>query len=208
MKVGTDGTLLGAWARGGKRILDVGTGTGLIVLMMAQRFPAALLTGIDIDGEAVVQARENVAASPFASRASIELKDFSLMTPADCGLYDAIVSNPPFFADSLRSPDARRSLARHTASLTYRQLMGRAWQLLAPHGELSVVVPADSCRLMESEALLAGFFKVRHCMVRTTASKPPKRAMMAFRKHSAPTEHSELTIGSAEYTELTKDFYL
>lgn len=116
MKVGTDGVLLGAWAQGGKRILDIGSGTGLISLMMAQRFPEAEVVGIDMDADACGQARENVMASPFRDRVEIEccrLQDFggtseaaeALETAEDlksAGVFDAIVSNPPFFVDSLK----------------------------------------------------------------------------------------------------------
>ena len=107
MKVGTDGVLLGAWAPGGKRILDVGSGTGLISLMMAQRFPEAQVLGIDMDGEACEEAAENVAACPFADRVEIEccrLQDYH-----SAESFDAIVSNPPFFLNSLKNPDSKRS---------------------------------------------------------------------------------------------------
>lgn len=147
MKVGTDGTLLGAWARGGRRILDVGTGTGLIALMMAQRFRQACVTGIDIDADAVAQAAENVAASPFAQRISIVRSDVKDME----GLFDAIVSNPPYFVGSLHSPDRQRTMARHADTLPYRLLMQQAQRLLTDEGEMSVVVPTDQQQLMESE---------------------------------------------------------
>jgi tRNA1Val (adenine37-N6)-methyltransferase len=120
MKVGTDGVLLGAWAPGGKRILDVGSGTGLISLMMAQRFPEAQVRGIDMDGEACEEAAENVAASPFADRVEIEccrLQDYHSEES-----FDAIVSNPPFFLNSLKNPDSKRTMARHTDSLPFRDL--------------------------------------------------------------------------------------
>ena len=173
MKVGTDGTLLGAWASPlishfspltPHRILDVGTGTGLIALMMAQRFPLAQVTGIDIDADAALQATENVAASPFASRVTILQHDVATME----GVFDVIVCNPPFFAKALHSPDAQRSVARHDDTLTYAQLMQHARRLLGDDGELSVVVPADQQGRMGSEAALAGFFKSRECAVRTS----------------------------------------
>ena len=227
MKVGTDGTLLGAWARGGSRILDVGTGTGLIALMMAQRFPDASIVGIDIDGQAVSQAAENVAASPFAPRVIIRQQDVAaspfaprvivwqqdvtaLPSPGqdDAEEYDAIVSNPPYFTDSLRSPDSQRTLARHDDTLSYRTLATSAWRLLAEDGELSVVVPADQKGRMEAEAVLAGFFKSRDCSVKTSPRKPAKRCLLAFRKHPCALERTELTIGSDDYHELTKDFYI
>ena len=219
MKVGTDGTLLGAWAHGGSHILDVGTGTGLIALMMAQRFAQAHIVGIDIDAEAAAQARSNVEASPFASRITILQQDFanpltSHLSPLTSHLsplpsnFDAIVSNPPYFTDALPSPDARRTLARHATTLPFSVLMQRSWQLLSDQGELSLVIPADGRSLVESEAVLAGFFKCRECAVRTSPRKPAKRLLLAFAKHPRGMERTELTIGSDAYTELTKDFYL
>ena len=207
MKVGTDGTLLGAWAHGGKRILDIGTGTGLIALMMAQRFADAHVTGIDISEDAVEQARQNAAVSPFAPRIDIRLQDVAHYHGEDAA-FDAIVSNPPYFTDALHSPDAQRTMARHTDTLTYRTLMTQSWQLLSDEGELSVVVPTDSKGLMESEAVLAGFFKCREWLVRTSERKPPKRCLLAFAKHPRPLERGEGTMNGAWYKELTKDFYL
>jgi tRNA1Val (adenine37-N6)-methyltransferase len=111
MKVGTDGTLLGAWANapeGSSSILDIGTGTGLVALMMAQRFPEATIHGIDIDTEAVAQATENVARSPFASRIMINRCDATKIT--DMEGYDAIVCNPPYFVDALTCPEKCRPM--------------------------------------------------------------------------------------------------
>ena len=118
MKVGTDGTLLGAWAHGGSSILDIGVGTGLIALMMAQRFPESHIGGIDIDHEAVEQALENVKASPFRNIDVVEADAKSYGGSS----FDAIVCNPPYFADSLQSPDMQRTIARHTVSLSFRDL--------------------------------------------------------------------------------------
>ena len=216
MKVGTDGVLLGAWAAGGPRILDVGTGTGVMALMMAQRCPEARVTAIDIDEGAVRQALHNVAQSPFCDR--IKVLQESVQEHAgqsgnsgnagQSGLYDAIVSNPPFFIDSLQAPDRQRNMARHAETLTYAQLMQAAWRLLADGGELSVVVPFDYRRRMEDEATFVGFFPSRVCAVRTAAHKPVKRFLLAFRKHPCPCERTEMTLGDEEYTLLTQDFYL
>ena len=185
MKVGTDGTLLGAWAHGGQHILDIGTGTGLIALMMAQRFPQATVVGIDIDPAAVMQARENAGRSPFAGRITIWHEDFT-QPHGDHGpatavghCYDAIVCNPPYFVSSLKCSNSQRTCARHADTLPYRTLMLRAWQLLADGGQLSVIVPSGQQALMESEATLAGFFKHRECVVRTKPTKPPKRYLFA-----------------------------
>ena len=204
MKVGTDGVLLGAWAHGGMHVLDAGTGTGIIALMMAQRFPEALVTAIDVDEGAVRQAQENVLQSPFSER--IEVLGESLQQHE--GRYDSIISNPPFFMDSLKAPDAQRTMARHTTTLTYQELMQAAWRLLADEGELSVVVPFDYRQRMEDEAIFVGFFPSRICAVKTTEKKAPKRYLLAFKKHPCPCEKEELTIGSEAYRQLTQDFYL
>ena len=225
MKVGTDGVLLGAWAdvpTPSLKILDVGCGTGLIALMMAQRFPEAQVWGIDIDPEAVAQARENVEASPFADRIQVvegDVRCFSDLEDSgdfeDFGGFDAIVCNPPFFMNSLACPDNQRTTARHTVSLTYQDLMKATFRLLADEGVFSVVIPTDCRSSLEAEAHLAGFFPSRLCLVRTTPKKAPKRCLVEFRKHpvsefvsmegvieSSPQTRSEW------YQQLTNDFYI
>lgn len=210
MKVGTDGTLLGAWARGGMSVLDIGTGTGLIALMMAQRFPESHVTGIDIDHAAIVQAIENVVESPFSNVEIVE-KDAKTFSASS---FDTIVCNPPYFIDSLKCPDVQRSLARHTSSLSYGDLMAAVNRLLADDGEFSVVIPFDCKASLESEAVLAGLFKVRECAVKTTPKKQPRRYLLAFRKHPGELELTEgiiettPNVRSPWYQELTKDFYL
>lgn len=210
MKVGTDGVLLGAWANGGQRILDIGTGTGLIALMMAQRFPSSDVVGIDIDEEACIQAQENVSASPY-HRVTINCTDVRTLE----GCFDSVVSNPPYFEASLLCPDEQRTLARHTVTLRYRELVNSVWHLLDNQGEFSVVIPVTSKSRMESEAALVGFFKARECLIKTTPRKAPKRCLLAFRKHlPISVEH---TVGilqespnvlSEWYHSLTRDFYL
>ncbi len=204
MKVGTDGVLLGAWANGGSRVLDVGTGTGIIALMMAQRFPDTVVTAIDIDEQAVLQARENVERSPFRSRVGVAHSDVQEHE----GCYDAIVSNPPFFVDALSAPDPQRNIARHAVTLTYTGLMQAAWRLLADDGELSVVVPFDYRSRMEDEATYCGFFPSRVCAVKTTERKPVRRYLLAFRKHPCALEKEIMALGDEYYKVLTQDFYL
>jgi len=215
MKVGTDGTLLGAWANvptGKARMLDIGTGTGLIALMLAQRAFEAVVTGIDIDAEAVCQARENVEASPFASRIQIVQADVADYKTES---FDVIVSNPPYFVESLTCPDHQRTTARHTASLTYQTLMRSAFRLLTDEGRFSVIIPFDCRALLESEASLTGFFMSRICSVKTTPKKEPKRYLIEFTKQ--PVSELDISEGVIEsmpntrsewYQELTKDFYL
>lgn len=216
MKVGTDGTLLGSWASapaGACRILDVGTGTGLIALMMAQRFPEARVTGIDIDTDAVGQASENALESPFKERIMIREGDVTRMEDTDG--FDAIVCNPPFFDRSLTCPDQQRTEARHTVSLTYRQLMESAFRLLKDDGRLSVIIPSDCRSRLESEAHLVGFFISRICSIQTTPKKTPKRYMIEFRKQ--PVKEIDTECGIIEllpqerspwYQQLINDFYI
>ena len=216
MKVGTDGTLLGAWAAapsGQCRILDIGTGTGLIALMMAQRYPEAEVTGIDIDEDAVAQAVENVSLSPFSERVRIYRQDIVNFT--DIIGFDAIVSNPPYFVDSLACPDDQRTIARHAVSLTYEQLMHQAYHLLKDEGRFSVVVPSDCRAKIEAAACLEGFFTTRVCLIKTTPRKQPKRQLIEFQKH--PVSELDISEGVIEvspnvrsewYQQLTKEFYI
>lgn len=216
MKVGTDGTLLGAWAAapsGQCRILDIGTGTGLIALMMAQRYPEAEVTGIDIDEDAVAQADENVRLSPFSERVRIYRQDIVNFT--DIIGFDAIVSNPPYFVDSLACPDDQRTIARHAVSLTYEQLMHQVYRLLKDEGRFSVVVPSDCRAKIEAAACLEGFFTTRVCLIKTTPRKQPKRQLIEFQKH--PVSELDISEGVIEvspnvrsewYQQLTKEFYI
>ena len=204
MKVGTDGVLLGAWARGGEQVLDVGTGTGLIALMMVQRYPEARVTALDIDEGAVRQATINVEQSEAKDR----IRVVQQRVQEHEGQYDAIVSNPPFFIDSLNAPDVQRNTARHAETLKYAELMEAAWRLLKDDGELSVVVPFDYRQRMEDEATFRGFFPSRVCAVKTVERKPAKRYLLAFRKHPCQCVKETMTIGDEQYRQLTGDFYL
>ena len=236
MKVGTDGVLLGAWAQGGRRILDIGSGTGLISLMMAQRFPEAEVVGIDMDADACGQAKENVMASPFRDRVEIvccRLQDFgadgcaletaglkagALETAADLkssGVFDAIVSNPPFFVDSMKNPDSKRTMARHTDSLSFRDLFAGVKRLLSDEGVFSAIVPVEVVELFVAESCILGFYLIRKCGVKTVERKQPKRFMLSFAKHriSPYEEHVETMMDSQEnrsgwYRKITEEFYL
>lgn len=213
MKVGTDGVLIGAWASGGGRILDVGTGTGLIALMMAQRFAYATITAIDIDGDACEEARANAAASRFADRITVEQSSLQDFAPTAC--FDSIVSNPPFFQSSLKAPDPRRAMARHADSLPFGVLFSRIDALLTADGVFSAVVPADGAADFIAEGYLHGLRLTRRCDVRTTERKPPRRSLLTFARQAyGPAEHEEHVLqrpdGSRSewYQKLTDDFYI
>ncbi len=214
MKVGTDGVLLGAWARGGKRILDIGTGTGLVALMMAQRYPDALVDAVEIDPDAARQAQENISASPFAGRIAVYQSAIQQFPPSGGieGGY-SIVCNPPFFERSLKNPDPQRTLARHTDSLSFRDLVKSAVRLLAPTGEFSVVIPFNMRQPLMAEAVIQGLFLSRCFAVKTVPHKPAKRYLLAFRKERPESveEQEVVMMQSGErspwYQELTQDFY-
>ena len=215
MKVGTDGVLLGAWAHTGRRMLDIGTGTGLIALMMAQRSEESLIDGIDIDEEAVAQAKENVAASPFASRIRILHGRIQEYQPTDATLYDSIVSNPPFFENALKNPDKGRVVARHSDTLPFADLFKAVKILLSDNGEFSVIIPTEYRGRIEEEALLQGFSLSRICAIKTTPKKPIRRYLLAFRRYPSPhiDEQVEIletqpNVRSEWYENLTKDFYI
>lgn len=223
MKVGTDGVLVGAWARiapSDRRMLDIGTGTGLIALMLAQRSADLLsadvpngvrITGLDIGD--VTQARENADASPWAER--IEMLRIPVQEYRPAHGFDLIVSNPPFFVDSLTCPDAGRTVARHAVELTFAELRDAVVRLLAPEGRFAVILPAEEMRRFEivcREALRVS----RRTEVRTTPRRAPKRILAEFvPREPAFVENAQLTIGTGvheeytpEYRALTRDFYL
>ena len=215
MKVGTDGVLLGAWARGGQRVLDVGCGTGVVALMMAQRFPEAEVTGIDIDRDASEQARQNACESPFAERVKVFNESLQSFGKEHCCKFDSIVCNPPFFARSLGSPDRQRSLARHDSSLPLSDLFRYAARLLTAEGEMSLVLPFDRLADARAEAVFAGLYEVRLCRVSTVEGKAPKRVLVAFGKAPVESvEQQDVTMMTSErkrsqwLSELTRDFYL
>ena len=215
MKVGTDGVLLGAWAHcAGKRILDVGTGSGLIALMLAQRFTEAAIDAIDIDEDAVKQATDNFMHSKWSNRLhcrQIAVQDLAF----EHAQYDAIVSNPPYFIDSLKNPNKQRQTARHTDTLSYKELLNASKVLLQEDGSLSLILPAEAEDGILSLAAETGFFPTRLVHVYSKPGKPAKRILIELRKRNdLPCEESHFYIESDssprsdEYTALTKEFYL
>ena len=219
MKVGTDGVLLGAWAPAddSSRVLDVGTGSGLIALMLAQRCPKAKITAIDIDPSAAQQAAKNFATSPWSERLTAghcSLQAFA-STPENNHAYQLIVSNPPYFADSLKNPDAGRKTARHTDSLSFAELIDGCCRLLTDDGTLAFILPADEEAQLLGLAAQHKLIPYHITRVRTRTGKPVKRVMIAwsFKEKDCLTEELELidasgTPRSAAYQNLCKEFYL
>lgn len=217
MKVGTDGVLLGAWARVEHchHVLDVGTGTGLVALMAAQRSEAQIV-GIDLDAGAVSQAKENVMASPWCGRVSIMEMDVRAMetNPRYERGFDAILCNPPYFDNSLKSPDAARTMARHTDTLSFDELARSVSRMLTDDGEFSVVIPYDRAADMTVSAACYGLFATRQSVVYPVSGKKAKRILMAFSRQGAAHEQESLCVHDAqhqytpEYVRLVEEFYL
>ena len=213
MKVGTDGVLLGAWAAcdGAKRILDIGTGTGLIALMLAQRNAEAQIHAVEIDETATRRARANFDISPWTERLEVEQTAVQHYSPSE--KFDIIISNPPYFIDSLQCPDAKRTTARHTQDLTFEELNRAVCRLLAEDGKFALILPVNE---FEKYLSLTQLHLVRRCDVHPTTGAAVKRVMAEFAKSKTATLTLEnITIEQErrgdytdEYRALTKEFYL
>ncbi len=169
MKVGTDALLLATWASldGACRILDAGTGCGIIALMAAQRAQQAVVVGVELEPEAVTQARDNAERSPFSDRVSIiasSIQSFASQ-PLNQGVFDSFLINPPFFHGKPKSPDPARNLARHDDALPLQDLVVSARKLLRERGQLQIVWPFDRWEELKEEAQRAGFQLVRFATV-------------------------------------------
>ena len=215
MKIGTDGVLLGAWVdiADARHILDVGTGTGLVAIMCAQRNAQARVHGIDIVEDAATEAQQNMARTAWCDRLSAEHADLRNYIPDV--RYDHIVSNPPFFLTTLQSPDAARAMARHADTLPYADLVSAAERLLEPGGRLSVVLPTECAAMFRSVAFERVWLS-RITEVITREGEAPKRTLMEFRLSDSPLmpRADSLTIQTKdgsyteEYRRLTEEFYL
>ena len=226
MKVGTDGVLLGAWCpipftihHTPYTILDVGTGSGLIARMLMQRCPEAQIEAIDIDEAAVEQAREN-GVNAFCAKLQDWPNHQSSITNHQ---YNLIVSNPPYFQNSLKNPDKGRQTARHTDTLTYEELIHHSARLLAEDGLLALILPAEAEKEVRGLAAVEKLSLIRITRVYSKETKPARRVMMAFvrvqsTEYRVQTElplkedtlvlENEIGGRSAAYQELCKEFYL
>jgi len=217
--VGTDGVLLGAWVNvsGARRILDIGTGTGVIALMLAQRTetdPNVFIEAVEIHPGSALCAGRNFADSPWAQRLRIRQMPVQEFTQNAEGQFDLIVSNPPFFSETTRAPDETRRLGRHTATLPPGEMLAAVRRLLAPGGRFAVVLPVqEGLRLCEL-SVPNGLYWTSITEVRSRREKPVERLLIEFEKNPYDFRRASLLIYedglrySAEYQELTKGFYL
>ena len=214
MKVGTDGCLLGGWfdCSRSRNILDVGSGSGLIAIMAAQRCRATV-TGVEIDCDAARQATENVKNSPWSDRISIINEDLLSYTTEE--RFDTIVSNPPYFVNSLKCDNDARTTARHSDTLSNDSFFKKCKKLLTEDGRVSIIIPSDISTDWQEVAINNGFHVSRITHIKTTPNKMAKRVLIEFSTCKPQEMHEETLIleksrgvYSDEAQEILKDFYL
>lgn len=223
MKVGVDGVLIGCWVESENpdTILDVGTGCGLIALIMAQRYPNAGIIGIDVDKASVEEAIGNVACSPWPDRVKIREKSFSeefcLNLQNEYVKFDLIVSNPPYFNAGVTNATTPREIARHQGELSPAAILHLSRMIISQGGSVAMVVPQDESEYLEEYAISLGYVLKRKCLVRGHDKAPWKRALLQWqygKELEIVTEINILTLETApgiptdEYRALCKDFYL
>lgn len=216
MKIGTDAVLLGAWVNcaNAQTILDIGTGTGILALMMAQRTNARI-NAVDISELAANEAKKNSELSPWKNRVEIIQIAFQQYSDSSNQKFDLIISNPPFFSNSLKSPDPLRTVSRHDEMLPFNELVIGAVKILNHHGQLNLILPAENLESRIKSAAASGLFPWRICSVISRDGKPAVRSMIEFRLFQPDTILQEsITIRNRdgsyteEYKKLTCDFYL
>lgn len=217
MKVGMDGVLLGAWAdpSGAERILDIGTGTGLIALMIAQKNPSAQIDAIEVDPDAFQEACLNIQQSAWSDRINAELCSFQEFAKRTDRNYDLIVSNPPFFTNGVKAPVKNRAQARHSDSLPLDVLISGTAGLLRENGRVALVLAVESLQEITKLADLNKLYISRLCRVKPNPQKPEFRILIELANLACTIQESELMIEfekhhdyTPEYKALTKDFYL
>lgn len=213
MPVSTDGVLLGAWAFTVPpgQLLDIGTGTGLLALMCAQRFPQAIITAVDIDDYAFTSAQYNVAHSPWSERIRVIRQD---ILQVDCSQQvDAIICNPPYFNHGQPSQHAQRAAARHTDTLRHHDLLRVMARWLAPNGCVSLILPKAEGEPFIALAQQDGWYLARRCDVQPSPTKPVHRVLFELKREPCDTQFSTLIIQtptgySHDFIRLTESFYL
>ena len=216
MKVGTDGVLLGAWTncQHAKNILDIGTGTGLIALMLAQQSQAQI-DAVEIDKNAAEEAQLNIQNSPWHNRVSVFNIPLQKFAQNKHKKYDLIVSNPPYFSKSKKAQQIARNIARHNDTLSVTDLLNGVNLLLTDNGEFNVIIPTEGHLKFIDTAKDIHLYCVKKLWVKPTPEIHPKRILLAFNKLKSNCIENTMVVESggrhqysAEYMELTKCFYL
>ncbi len=217
MKIGTDGVLLGAWAEvsGAQQVLDIGAGSGVIALMLAQRTETAQIHAVEVDAEAYGQACENVEATPWADRVHVFHAPIQDFTQTSGDQYDLIVSNPPFFSGGTFSASQDRNSVRHTIKLPHGDLLQAVRKLLSAAGSFCVVLPLIEGLRFAELAQDYHLFCTKMTEVRPKTDKPVERLLMQFQANPRPllkdslvVQHEERNDWTEEYIKLTGEFYL
>jgi tRNA1Val (adenine37-N6)-methyltransferase len=214
MKISTDAVMLGALAEAlmPGEILDVGTGTGVIALMLAQRFPEAQIQAVEIDAEAASQALENFRSNTFSERMQLWEGSFQDFEPQQ--KYDLIVSNPPYFPDHLKSSDVQRNMALHTDELSFQDLLGKVVELLVEDGQFWVILPPRQMQDFQKEAASHGLFSRAKFTLQDKPRKRIQREICAFSRNQNEFETSAIFIKNEDgtphesYSDLVSGFLL
>ncbi|WP_432710331.1 tRNA1(Val) (adenine(37)-N6)-methyltransferase [Pedobacter sp.] len=214
MRINTDGVLLGAILQHPQpgKILDIGTGTGVIAMMLAQRFSQAMVTAVEIDGPAALRAASNFSQSPFAAQLEIKHGDITHFQTAV--RYDLIVSNPPYFVNDLKNAEDRKRIARHAGEDFFEGLLRKVAGILAENGKFWVILPVKQAQELVTNAVLFKLYPHRIIHVHSDASKPGFRQIICFGFGNEPLQQEKLYIYIAEgvytqaYKDLLKDFFL
>jgi tRNA1Val (adenine37-N6)-methyltransferase len=216
MKVGTDGILLGAWANvyDNSQILDIGTGTGILSLMLAQRSPSSNIDAVEIDEDAYSQAKENIEHSPWGDRINIFHASIQEFVSNCSKQYDLIISNPPFFENACKSSHKSRNLARHSDTLSQVDILQITSQLLKPKGRLAVIYPIDLAKNFLDKAKDFNLFCDRKVYVKPTPKNSIKRILLELSSTPTSTQETILIVEedkhiyTQDYINLVKGFYL
>jgi len=217
MRVSTDAVLLGAWVipNGSKSILDIGTGTGVIALMLAQKSDASILA-IDIDKDSTEQAKLNVAESIFNAKVDVVHQSFQELVKTSDQKFNLIVTNPPYFIDSFKNASDTKATARHTDLLSFEDLLNGVKKLLDEKGKFCLILPTNEARIFREMAQSKGLYLSKLLRIRTRFEKDSeKRHLMQFEFKESEFSESTLVIEkdshrnyTQEYKDLTKDYYI